>query len=287
MSSFSLEQVVGWQRTKNRAGGGRRAHWREMLREYTMLRVRLVSNFVKRGLGITPPRGYDVAALPRGLTFVLPGIEAESIFTYGICDGLLEGGVDGAVRVFNWGLPLPGGYLANLCRIDRNRRRAADLAAAIVAYQDAFPGRPVNLVAQSGGCGVAVFAAEVLPQGYKIESIVLLNGALSPTYNLGPALRNTQRGILNVYSEKDNVVLGWGTRIFGTTDRKFCKACGCVSFSKPADLNAEDAAAYAKLEQLAWCEDMCACNHFGGHITSASEAFLAKYVAPWMRRVSE
>src|SRR6185436_2066873 len=154
--------------------------WHAFL-EYSQLRLKFISLFARRGLGLVQPQTLDAALLDRGLTLVLPGIESESVFTYGMCDGLQEGGVPGCIRVFNWGLPFPGGYLANLTRIDRNKRRAVDVANEICAYQDQFPGRPVHLVAQSGGAGVAVFAAEVLPKGRKIDSIVLLGGALSPT----------------------------------------------------------------------------------------------------------
>src|SRR6185295_5737788 len=102
--------------------------------EFAILRVQFFSLWVRRGLGILQPRTLDAALLRDGLTLVLPGIESESIYTYGMCDGLHEGGLPGAIRVFNWGLPFPGGYLANLTRIDRNRRRAVDVAGEICAY---------------------------------------------------------------------------------------------------------------------------------------------------------
>src|SRR5438309_2013072 len=83
-----------------------------------LLRPKFASLWIQRGLGIVQPRTLDAALLDCGLTLVLPGIESESIFTYGMCDGLNDGGVQGAIRVFNWGLPFPGGYLANLTRFD-------------------------------------------------------------------------------------------------------------------------------------------------------------------------
>jgi pimeloyl-ACP methyl ester carboxylesterase len=241
--------------------------------------------FVSRGLGLVQPRSLDPALLHDGLTLVLPGIEAESVFTYGMCDGLLDGGVQGAIRVFNWGLPFPGGYLANLTRIDRNRRRAKDIAQEIVAYQNAYPHRPVHLVAQSGGAGVAVFAAEALPENRTVDGIVLLGAALSPTYNLSKALRKTKKGILNSHSCKDSMVLNWGTRFFGTTDRKFTPAAGHLGFQKPANLTPEEHTLYdEKLHQLPWCPDWAdSCQHWGGHISSGGETFLATHIAPWVK----
>jgi len=251
--------------------------------EYSQLRMKFVSLWVRRGLGMVQPRTLDVARLDLGLTLVLPGIEAESVFTYGMCDGLLDGGVEGAIRVFNWGLPFPGGYLANLTRVDRNRKRGADIAREICAYQDAYPGRPAHIVAQSGGAGIAVFAAEAMPAGREIDGVVLLGAALSPRYNLAKALAKTRKGILNSYSCKDNV-LNWGTRIFGTIDRQFTRAAGHVGFEMPEGLTEEEQALYrTKLKQLAWCEAMAEeGEHWGGHLSSGGEAYLARHIAPWV-----
>ncbi len=254
--------------------------------DYTVLRARFASLWIRRGLGLVQPRSLDASRLDEGLTLVLPGIESESVFTYGMCDGLLDGGVRGAIRVFNWGLPFPGGYLANLTRLDRNRRRAQDLAREIMNYQDQYPGRPVHLVAQSGGAGITVFTAEALPDGRMIDGIVLLGGALSPQYNLASALRKTRKGILNSYSPKDFVILNWGTSLFGTTDRRFTPACGCAGFAVPETLTAEDRQIYdEKLYQLCWTKEMAdTCHNWGGHISSGGEKYLAHYIAPWIQR---
>ena len=78
------------------------------------------------------------------------------------------------------------------------------------------------------------------------------------------------------------MVLGWGTRVFGTIDRKFCDACGRVGFEVPAELSPEDATLYGKLTQVEWrLEHAEKCQHWGGHLSSAREEFLARYIAPW------
>ncbi len=56
------------------------------------LRVKFAELWISRGLGIRRARTLDPALLNDGLTLVLPGIESESVFTYGMCDGLHEGG---------------------------------------------------------------------------------------------------------------------------------------------------------------------------------------------------
>ena len=186
-------------------------------------------------------------------------------------DGLVVGGVNGAMRLYDWGMPFPGGFLANLTRVDRNRKRAAELACQIMAYQDCYPGRPVHLLAQSGGAGIAVWAAEALPADHMIDGIVILGGALSPQYDLRKALARCRKGILNSHSHKDWLILGWGTRIFGTTDRQFCDACGRVGFQVPQNISTEDRKLYRKLHQIPWTPDMGdTCSHWGGHLTRAA-----------------
>jgi len=246
-------------------------------------RTRFLSTWARRMLGLTEARKFNSAQVAEGMTFVLPGIESESIFTYGICDGLVSGGLRGAVRVFNWGLPFPGGYLGNLTRLDRNRRRGADLAREIIEYQDRFPGRPVHVVAHSGGCGVALFAVEALPEDRAVDSVVLLAAAISPTYDLRRALSRVRRGVLNSHSGRDWFILGLGTRFFGTTDRQFCDAAGLKGFAKPENMDAAGHKLYdEKLTQISWCEDLVAYNHWGGHITSASEEYLENRITPWI-----
>jgi hypothetical protein len=185
----------------------------------------------------------------------------------------------GAIAVHNWGLPFPGGYLANLAHLERNRRQARQVAQRIVGYQRQYPGRPTHIVAHSGGVGIAVFAVEELPANHQVDSLVLLSGALSPTYDLRRALGRTRMGILNSYSPRDRLILKWGTTLFGTTDRVHGPACGFAGFVTPPGAARE----YARLTQIGWEETMAReCSHGGGHITSACEEYLARYICPWL-----
>ena len=105
-------------------------------------------------------------------------------------------------------------------------------------------------------------------------------GRLSPTYDLSGAARRGRGGILSTASNKDFLVLNLGTRIFGTTDRRFTPACGHVGFTAPSGADSEQ---YAKLRQLHWDPAIGrVCGHSGGHMTSAAEDFLTQFVAPWL-----
>src|SRR5207244_94004 len=68
----------------------------------------------------------------------------------------------------------------------RLREKAGELAGLVLEYRAAHPDRPVYLLGHSGGAGVALAAAEMLPPG-SLERIVLLSAAVSPCYDLTPA----------------------------------------------------------------------------------------------------
>jgi pimeloyl-ACP methyl ester carboxylesterase len=266
-----------------RGQANRLAQLTQELASNAQWRWKFASLWVRRALGVHKIRTVSQGSLDDGLTFVLSGIEGASKFAKGMGDGLAVGGVPGVMRLYDWGMPFPGGFLGNLTRVDRNRKRAADLAREIVAYQDLYPGRPVHLLAQSGGAGIAVWATETLPEGRMIDGIVILGGALSPRYDLRKALARCRKGILNSHSHKDWLVLGVGTRFFGTTDRQFCDACGRVGFEVPENLDRAGRALYAKLHQIPWTPDLGdSCSHWGGHLTSACEEYLVSHIAPWV-----
>ena len=221
--------------------------------------------------------------LEQGLTLVIPGVEAAGPYADAIRKGLIHGEIPGSVQHYFWGLPFPEGYFPNLIWIQRNRAKGAELAARIMAYQDRYPGRPIYLVANSGGAGPAMFAVEMLPEDRPVDGVVLLAGAISCDYDLKPVLKRTRKGILNCYSRKDWVILGLGTRLFGTSDRQFKDACGFAGFKIPSNLNGDEAL-YGKLKQIAWTPELISeCDHWGTHACSSAESFVTRYVAQWIK----
>ena len=97
-------------------------------------------------------------------------------------------------------------------------------------YQDNHPGRPVYVVGHSGGGGVAVFTAESLPDGRKIDGLVLLSASISKGYDLHKALANCRRGIINYYSSRDVGLLGVGTTLMGNVDGGHGPSAGLKGF---------------------------------------------------------
>ena len=222
--------------------------------------------------------------LDQGLAVVFTGIEGRSGLNEDICHGLNAGGVDWAIELNDWTIGLPGSGLINLRNEMRNRQKAAEIARRVGKYIVDYPGRPVVLIGQSGGAAIAVWVAESLPPGRKVDGVVLLAATLSPEYSLDEALLNSRRGIVSFHSARDWVFLGAGTSLAGTMDGAYGAAAGQRGFTVPTD--GPRAGLYGlKLFQVAW-SDQVHPSGFGGHLTSGSREFVARHVAPLCRASS-
>ena len=212
-------------------------------------------------------------ALEQGVVFVLPGIEGSGPNSWGIIDGLRRSGVPYSLVTYEWGRPVPLlGPMLNQMDVRSNRAVAETLARRIQDYHQAYPNGKVYLVGHSGGAGVAVFAAEVLPAGLQIDGIVLLSPSLSSDYDTSTALAHCRNGIVNFWSPGDVAMLMVGTTLAGNVDGVHGPAAGATGFSrKPAGLY-----------QVPWQQQMARSGNHGGHMDTAQPNFVADYVAPWV-----
>ena len=216
--------------------------------------------------------------LERGLVIVLPGIEGRSIFNESICHGLDAGGVDWAIELYDWTSPL--GPLYNLRAQAENRIKATVLARRVAKYQRKYPRRPVVLVGMSGGGAIAVWTAEAMPAARRVDGIIMLAPTLSREYDLSRALALSRRGAVSFYSALDWIFLGVGTTVYGTMDARHAPSAGSAGFAVPAA--GRRAELYHKLHQISWKGEMVLTGHAGGHLTSGSAVFVARYVAPFV-----
>jgi pimeloyl-ACP methyl ester carboxylesterase len=182
------------------------------------------------------------------------------------------------VKVVPWGHGF-GRWWSDLSDEANRDVHAGRVAEEVRAFRQEHPEAPVYLVGKSGGTGVVVKALEQLPPAV-VDRAVLIAPALSPTYDLTRALRSV--GSLVVFwSPLDLIILGAGTRIFGTSDRLKTVSAGLVSFQTPGDSPDEDRdAQYTKLIQVKWRPEMARTGYFGGHVGPDLPAFLRKYVVP-------
>lgn len=220
----------------------------------------------------------------QGYTLVLTGIESAHFGHGNFVTGLKSGGVPSEIEVVDWTTGTPALMLVHLRAEGRNRRKAEEIAAKITQYQDEYPGRPVQLIGHSGGGGMALLTLEALPQERQIDSAVLLAAAVSPSYDLAPALTRVERGIWNYSSLGDGVLLGVGTTVFGNVDGSHRPAAGALGFQVPTDAGPVERRLYAeKLFEKPYRPRMAVNGNLGDHFGSLNAFFARNEIAPILR----
>jgi hypothetical protein len=226
------------------------------------------------------PLGDTLAApdrLEQGLILVLPGIAHESFLTHDIARGLEQAQLPDAIEPFDW-TPSRVPVVGNLFTAKQNRRQARQVAQRIRRYQRDYPDRPVHLVGYSGGAAEAVMILEELDPAEPVSAAILMGTALSPGYNLAPAMRRTRYGIYSLYNPRERFMLGLGLVVFGTMDRRHTAGAGKDGFVPPRGLSAEDAHLYrTRFRQVRWNRRMLADGHPGGHIGWTDRRFVARW----------
>ncbi|MBL7141301.1 MAG: alpha/beta hydrolase [Planctomycetes bacterium] len=225
---------------------------------------------------LTPER------LDRGLVVCLDGVGGYNWLPRLLRRGLDRGGVDAAIVIYNWSVGPLGMWAADLIAQRRNRQMARDLAETIVGYRERMPGRPITLVGHSGGGGLAAWTLEALPEGVAVDRALLLAPALSPRYNLAGALAHVRHRLLATYSWGDVGLMGLGTTLFGTMDRRFGPSAGLVGFRLPPGLTAGHQAAYEKFRQMGWRPRMIRDGHLGEHTGWTGIRFARRILAPFV-----
>lgn len=184
--------------------------------------------------------------------------------------------------VYVWQCGLTGEMLTDLMWLRRNRYQSAQIARKLLAFKRANPRTTVHLLGYSGGAGLAVFACEQLRGRRVIDTLVLVAPALSPGYNLAGALSATQR-CYGLVSRRDRWMVGLGTRLFGTIDRRFERSAGCVGFRIPPKLTEQDLQSYRRYREIGWSDALQQIGHHGGHTGWMAPAFLDTHLLPILR----
>ncbi|MFT3880569.1 MAG: alpha/beta hydrolase [Gemmatales bacterium] len=177
------------------------------------------------------------------------------------------------VRDFDWSHG-KGRIIRDIQDIRHLVQKADELAQQILEYQAAHPDRPIYLVGRSTGAMIVLLAAEKLPLA-SVERIILLSPAVSPNYDLTPALRTTRAEIVSFHSRLDIPVLNWGTSLVGTADRYYTPSAGLNGFTIPAAT-----VEYQRLKQIEWSPSKAWYGHLGGHLGNGMPLFLLYEVVP-------
>jgi hypothetical protein len=216
---------------------------------------------------------------PPGTVFVVGGVGGIDVLGPAALHALPRAGVVHELKEFVW-THGAGQVLQDLQDTAHQLKKGEELAELVRQRKQEKPDRPIYLIGKSGGTGIVLTAARLLPAG-TLERIILLSPAVSPHYDLRPALRATRKQIVNYYSRGDWLVLGWGTSKFGTMDRFYGPSAGLVGFQRPRA--GDDLDLYDRLVQVHWTSDMIKTGHTGGHVGTSLPAFVARELAPWLK----
>ena len=212
----------------------------------------------------------------------LPGIAGYRWIDQQMIAGLKEGGYEGRVAVHDW--PGEQAGLGALFNRERNENEAKRVAEALEKRYRENPSRRIVLTAHSGGTGILVWALEKLPDDVRVDTVILLASALSPQYDLSQALRHVRGRMFSFHSDADAVVLGTGTRAFGTMDGVKCDAAGRCGFVSP---DGADKAEYEKLVQVPYDTAWMRLGHIGDHVGPLGRRFSREVLAPLVLGKSE
>lgn len=180
----------------------------------------------------------------------------------GVIRGLRDAGLTCEINMLDW--QTPGASIANLWRQRAARQHAANLSRQIHRPADTV------IIGFSAGAAPALWATAMLPEGARLRRLLLVQAAVSPTFDLHPALTRCER-LVHLFSPRDRLILGFGTRLCGGMDRVRCDAAGKVGFRAPIEGGG--------FTQIAWTPAMRAIGHGGGHLGGLKRRFAREFLA--------
>jgi pimeloyl-ACP methyl ester carboxylesterase len=205
----------------------------------------------------------------------LPGIGGHRWPDEMLTQGLLAGGIDAEIHIYDWTGEDEGlNALTNSARHERQAKIVADLLVSVARAQ---PRRPIIVTCHSGGAGIAAWAIEQLPEDVRIRQWLMVAPALSPQFDLSPALSRVS-GAAYAFLSSIDPINGWGTRNFGTIDRLNVDAAGRVGFEIPTDGNR--ATVYRKLRQIPYDSAWVRAGNAGDHVGGMMKPFARRVIAP-------
>lgn len=230
--------------------------------------------------------GSDQRGVSVGKTFYIGGAGPFGhVGSFDVPEGLRAGGYRGAIEVFPWQSWI-GWTIRDQIDRYRNDAQGRKLAAKIRAYLDAYPERPVNLVALSAGTGIATWALEHLPPPYRVNHAVFFSSSLSRNYDLSDALQRIRGKLYTFYSPADPI-LKYAVPIAGTVDRDAGAGSvgGLVGFAPPRSASPAVLRLYEeKVRNMPWRRMYSRYGYDGGHTDATSVDFVGRVVAPLLKR---
>jgi pimeloyl-ACP methyl ester carboxylesterase len=216
---------------------------------------------------IEPP--VPTAATVPGRIIILPGIRNTRFHLAGFVDMAGQSLPGFEVEVRTWGPPLLGIY--NLRAHARNAATARALASEIAEWRAAHANEPIYVIGYSGGGGVAAMAVAALPDGVRVDRLVLVAPALAAAYPAAERLYPHVKEFIANYASERDLQVGLGTRMLGTIDGAHTVSVGYSGFEEPQG---------SKLAQWSWQSDDARAGHRGNHVAYLSRRWQRAFLLP-------
>jgi acetyl esterase/lipase len=228
----------------------------------------LVGTFALAGEGASSPE------TERPYLLHLNGIGGLRNIDRWLVRGIVDAGLDAEVELYDWTTNQTG--IESLINAKLHDEQSTIIARKLEEKFRQNPARRIIVTGHSAGAGIAVYALKKLPEDVTIDTLVLLQPALSPQYDLTRALRHVRTVAYSFHSEHDPV-LGPGTKLFGTIDGPKTEAAGRVGFAPP---EGADEVAYSKFKQFEYDNAWAQLDHSGDHIGVMMHPFAKGVVGP-------
>lgn len=148
-------------------------------------------------------------------------------------------------------------------------RESQQLADFIVRQRTERPGRPIWLIGYSAGGYVATRALELLPGQTCADGAAMLAPAFSPWRDLSLATGRSSGTFIVASSWLDWLILGIGTILFGTCDRKHVPSAGMIGHRGAGETR-----------RIRWRPGLILTGNFGDHFSASATRFVAQHIAP-------
>lgn len=212
------------------------------------------------------------------LLWVFPGVGQGELGVRRATTAFRDAGYEGEIRVHDWAWPLS--HLYNLTAQQQNREDARHIARQLAARLRSQPDLVIDLVGYSGGGGVALMVVESLPDRSSVRNVILVQPAISPDYDLEPALRRITGKLVHYQSRVDWLVLGVGTSLAGTIDREFGPSSGFAGLELEKAVS--DVHLRRKVVELSWSTQDITTGHIGAHFSAFGYGFNRKRIAAFL-----
>lgn len=194
--------------------------------------------------------------------------------------GLRKAGFAGEMLYWRWHAAWRG-WLVVPAIVDRGmlEAQARRLADFIAQRRRSDPDRPIYLIGYSCGGYVAVRALELLDESVRVDAAVALAGAFSPRRDLSAAAARIRDRLIVCSSPLDWLIIGLGTLLLGTGDRRHVLSAGMVGLRGPPRSEADPT---GRVVEIRWRPALIALGYFGGHFTAPAAGFITHHLAPAM-----